>query len=208
MKYFDVIGQSPYHLEIQRVSIEDIGEGFFDSGDLKEMDIRNEGGFYVDKKKMRTALAEQIVNIPIGMKSVDIDDLQLLDIMKDEGISPADLGHEGYVRRAGKIAKKYVKPPPAQTTANHEDWHCLTAAANRASGDKHCLMVDAIHDDEDWYKEDDEWKHNRLKALTAIKKLLLWKDMVEAMSDNGYEKEDVKWIKQIWSNPMEAFNKM
>lgn len=199
MKYFNVESRSDYHIDIQRVSIDELGDDFLDTNDLAELGIKdNEPGYYIDKGACHLALNNLAGAIPKGKVSTQIDDPFLLDILKD-GNSPAALGLKGYTRSGDRLCKKKAKaPPPPQTEPKYSNFDTMMSVASCITDDKFGIGIEAPTGE---YTETEE----RVLAVTAIKKLVSWKEMAAMMKPGnsvGWDLTDeLKWVQLLWRDP-------
>lgn len=195
-KYFDILERNEYILSIQRTTIEEIGEEFLDSDDLKEYGIeQNMSGLYLNVDAIKLKLQKIAATIPEGKVSVEIDDANLLDVLK-EGFPPKFFGVTGYTRRGNRLVKNKNKKEIVEirTAPNKEDFDDLFYIATLVSGIKYGLTF--VYDP---YSDVDV-----SVAITTIKKLVSWKEMEAKLKQKDVDKEKRKWIKHLWSNPQLA----
>ena len=197
MQFYDVLEQSKYQIKVSKPeTVDQLSDLFITEEELQAIVGRH---FHFYGKEPRSFVLREVISAELGKwaekldasgrKTLIIEDDELLDVMKDKCLYMTDFfdGDDTYGRHGDRIcyARRYKRKKTKPTKGDVRDlW-------------SHFIYA--------WYKKFDCYPPHiplydrHLKQFLAFKKILGWRIVRAQM----YDKDRVKWFRQIWDNPEE-----
>ena len=188
---YNIEEQSEYHIKLMKLeNLEDAGEEFITSEELKEMGIDRiygTGGTKHFDSKITTTLSGILTSIKPGKKSAIIKDEILVDVLKGSHY-PVSNWVDGTRRVGNRLFKGAVKVE--QSIPTFTDWkslvtNCVWYLRNTYDVD---LSITANHSD-------------RIKTIEMFKATFSWEDLeVDIMDGHEAGSIELKWRKMMWED--------